>query len=335
MHWHILSNIKNDMKKTLMILMSIMVLNISAQTEEKCHQWAKDNIIKKIKKHTPTNLLPYSDDNGMTWGLLDIKSRKRVIAPIFKHFVVFNPFLIFNKEGCEQRIKIDNYYNVYTSYGDEKIGFLQEGYDYTDELGFKVDEKGKMLSYSKSYKKSELDRENISNPIKINEKYYAIIYADDRHYLINSKGEEQGLSFKELKAFYHKDDNGEFLFSYIDDHNVNGLITLSGRKIMEGELLSPPISDWYDFEYSIQANHTHSGVLDLSTLQWVIKPQTKFHIYKVIYTSKKYIGFPHSGSRSDVNIYFLAKKGEKHFVIMSNGEQILPYIIGKTKYPKM
>ena len=195
----------------------------------------------------------------------------------------------------------------------------------TDELGFQVDEQGRMTAYNKDY-------EYISNPILYKGEYYIIIIKKDKtNVLINQKGEEkEGFHFKEILDIYYKDrETGENVFYVEDLEGKRGLVTISGKKKLYGELLQEVYSGVLGYSVQKDGENTNeikkSGVVDLMTQEWLIKSQEKYKIYDIIYTSSEKLKKYDETDRNKATVYFLAtdQRGQ-HFVLDIKGKPILP-----------
>ena len=299
------------MKRILLAMMlSIGVLGFAQSEEEIVQKY----IIGKIKNYNPTDLVPYSKD-GEKWALMDVKSRKILTDFVMRMPSTFNP-----EFKADIDIGKSNYGMVInTNYDILPLVIacsIPEWFDVkkTDELGFQVDEQGRMTAYNKDY-------EYISNPILYKGEYYIIIIKKDKtNVLINQKGEEkEGFHFKEiLDIFYVEDLEGK-----------RGLVTISGKKKLYGELLQEVYSGVLG--YSAQKDNENikkikkSGVVDLMTQEWLIKPQEKYKIYDIIYTSSEELKKDDETDRNKVTVYFLATdKSGQHFVLDIKGNPILP-----------
>ena len=310
------------MKRILLALMLGIGILGFAQSEEEIVQ---KYIIDKIKGYKPTDLVPYSKD-GKKWALMDVKSRKILTDFVMRIPSTFNP-----KFMADINIGKWNYgMMINTNYDILPLVIacsIPEWFDVkkTDELGFQVDEQGRMTAYNKDY-------EYISNPILYKGEYYIIIIKKDKtNVLINQKGEEkEGFHFKEILDIYYKDrETGENVFYVEDLEGKRGLVTISGKKKLYGELLQEVYSGVLG--YSVQKDGENikkikkSGVVDLVTQKWLIKPQEKYKIYRIIYTSSEEIDDRKIENRNKATIYFLATdKSRKHFVLDIKGNPILP-----------
>ena len=316
------------MKRILLALMlGIGVLGFAQNSEEKLEKMMKKQIVDKIKNYKPTDLVPYSKD-GKKWALMDVKSRKILTDFVMRSPSTFNPEFIadINIGKWVYGMMINTNYDIlplvtYCPMPEREWFDVEK----TNELGFQVDEQGRMTAYNKDY-------EYISNPILYKGEYYIIIIKKDKtNVLINQKGEEkEGFHFKEILDIYYKDrETGENVFYVEDLEGKRGLVTISGKKKLYGELLQEVYSGVLG--YSAQKDNENikkinkSGVVDLMTQEWLIKPQEKYKIYDIIYTSSEKLKKYDETDRNKVIVYFLATdKSGQHFVLDIKGNPILP-----------
>ena len=312
------------MKRILLAVMLFIGVWGFAQNIEKI---IKEQIVDKIKNYKPTDLVPYSKD-GKKWALMDVKSRKILTDFVMRSPSTFNPEFIadINIGKWVYGMMINTNYDIlplvtYCPMPEREWFDVEK----TDELGFQVDEQGRMTAYNKDY-------EYISNPILYKGEYYIIIIKKDKtNVLINQKGEEkEGFHFKEILDIYYKDrETGENVFYVEDLEGKRGLVTISGKKKLYGELLQEVYSEVLG--YSVQKDGENineikkSGVVDITTQEWLIKPQEKYKIYRILYTSSEEIDDRKIENRNKATIYFLATdKSRKHFVLDIKGNPILP-----------
>ena len=310
------------MKRILLAMMLFISALGFAQSEKEIVQ---KYIIDKIKGYKPTDLVPYSKD-GKKWALMDVKSRRILTDFVMRMPSTFNPEFMadINIGKWNYGMMINTNYDILPLVIACSI---PEWFDVkeTDELGFQVDEQGRMTAYNKDY-------EYISNPILYKGEYYIIIIKKDKtNVLINQKGEEQeGFRFREMDDTYYKDkESGETIFYVEGFDGKKGLVTISGKKKLYGELLQEVYSGVLG--YSAQKDNENikkikkSGVVDLVTQKWLIKPQEKYKIYRIIYTSSEEIDDRKIENRNKATIYFLATdQSGQHFVLDIKGNPILP-----------
>ena len=150
------------MKRILLAMMlGIGVLGFAQSEKEIVQKY----IIDKIKGYKPTDLVPYSKD-GEKWALMDVKFRKILTDFVMRIPSTFNPEFMadINIGKWNYGMMINTNYDILPLVIACSI---PEWFDVkeTDELGFQVDEQGRMTAYNKDY-------EYISNPILYKGEYY-------------------------------------------------------------------------------------------------------------------------------------------------------------------
>ena len=311
------------MKRILLALMlGIGALGFAQSKEEIVQKY----IIDKIKGYKPTDLVPYSKD-GKKWALMDVKSRKILTDFVLNWPSTFNPEFYFSMEA-EKRIismKLASDYTILEPRLKILPGPEIKRPIKTNTPGFQMDEHGKIVSHYADY-------EYISRPILYKGEYYIVVTKKDKtNMLINQKGEEkEGFHFKEISDIGYKDkESGEDVFYVESFDGKKGFVTISGKKKLYGELLYGLYSRVLG--YSLQKDSHYlseikkSGVVDIPTQEWVIKPQEKYKIYEIVYTSLEEIGVLTAEDRNKATVYFLATdQSGQHFVLDIKGNPILP-----------
>ena len=310
------------MKRILLAMMLFISALGFAQSEKEIVQ---KYIIDKIKGYKPTDLVPYSKD-GEKWALMDVKSRKILTDFVMRIPSTFNPEFMadINIGKWNYGMMINTNYDILPLVIACSI---PEWFDVkkTDELGFQVDEQGRMTAYNKDY-------EYISNPILYKGEYYIIIIKKDKtNVLINQKGvEQEGFRFREMDDTYYKDkESGETIFYVEGFDGKKGLVTISGKKKLYGELMNNTQYSFFGYNIQNDSENTNeikkSGVVDITTQEWLIKPQEKYKIYDIIYTSSEELKKYDVTNRNKATIYFLATdQSGQLFVLDINGNPILP-----------
>jgi hypothetical protein len=319
------------MKRILLaVMLSIGVLGF-AQNKKNI---VKTEIVDKIKNYKPTDLVPYSKD-GKKWALMDVKSRKILTDFVLASPNTFNPDISAELYG-EYSEESDIIYSDYRL--ESEVGLIYPvavaqtaG---TDNLPFQVKEKRKIKVDETKYK-------YILEPILYKEEYYTIATKkDNSDVLINERGEElKGFHFRVIKDSYLcKDKNPNEKIFYVEGFDgKKGFVTISGKKKLYGKLMNEPrsyvIGEGHQsaFGYSLQKDNDDirkikkSGIVDTSTQKWLIKPQEKYKIYSILYTSSEKIKKYDETDRNKATIYFLATdKSGQRFVLDIKGNSILP-----------
>ena len=312
------------MKRILLaVMLSIGALGFAQNVEEV----VKEQIVNKIKGYKLTDLVPYSKD-GKKWALMDVKSRKILTDFVLNRSTTFDSKLYINinigERQKELRIYSDYTFSIMVEGMNRSLGTREEPIK-TDTPGFQMDEYGKIISYHADY-------EYISNPILYKGDYYIVAYKkDNSEVLINERGEEKKeFRFKKILSIGYKDkESGEDVFYVKDFEGKRGFVTMSGKKKLYGKLLS---GIYYPIlGYSLQKDGFYlneikkSGVVDLMTQKWLIKPQNKYKIYDIIYTSSEEIDDRKIENRNKATVYFLATdQSGQRFVLDIKGNPILP-----------
>ena len=232
------------MKRILLAMMlGIGALGFAQSSREKTKEIIKEQIVDKIKGYKLTDLVPYSKD-GKKWTLMDVKSRKILTDFVLNEPSTFNSELNVNINVGERKEEMTIYANYDISPLLAVCYVSRRGVLDVKEikgLGFQIDEYGRMLARNKEYK-------YISNPILYKGAYYAIVTYEkyERSYfgrvkaLVNQKGKERkGFRFREMDDTYYKDkESGENVFYVEDFDGKKGLVTISGKKKLYGELMN-------------------------------------------------------------------------------------------------
>ena len=314
------------MKRILLAMMLGIGALGFAQSEKEIVQ---KYIIDKIKGYKPTDLVPYSKD-GKKWALMDVKSRKILTDFVLNEPSTFNPkfYIYIDINGQQEGMEFYSDYTTSPIIETPPPPIRKKIIEKTNKLGFKVDENGKITSHYLSYY-------NISEPILYKGVYYAIISINQKEgrMLINEKGEEQkGFYFKKMENTDYKDEKtNESIFYVKDFSGKKGFVTISGKKKLDGELMDDFTVYNSVLGYSIQKESydvmkiKKSGVVDITTQEWLIKPQEKYKIYRILYTSSEEINNRNIENRNKATIYFLATdQSGQRFVLDINGNPILP-----------
>ena len=312
------------MKRILLaVMLSIGALGFTQSVEEV----VKEQIVNKIKGYKLTDLVPYSKD-GKKWALMDVKSRKILTDFVLNWPSTFDSKLYINinigERQKELRIYSDYTFSIMVEVMNRSLGTREEPIK-TDTPGFQMDEYGKIISHHADY-------EYISNPILYKGDYYIVAYKkDNSEVLINERGEEKKeFRFKKILSIGYKDkESGEDVFYVKDFEGKRGFVTMSGKKKLYGKLLSGiyyPILGYGLQKDGFYLNEIKkSGVVDLMTQKWLIKPQEKYKIYDIIYTSSEKIDDRKIENRNKATVYFLATdQSGQRFVLDIKGNPILP-----------
>ena len=315
------------MKRILLaVMLGIGVLGFAQSKKQR--KIAQKYIIDKIRDYNSRDLVPYSKD-GKKWALMDVKSRKILTDYVLSSPRTFDPTLYsyVDINGRQEYIRISLDYRVER----EPVAIDPPAAVQTvdpNNPAFQVEEKRKIKVDKTKYKYA-------SEPILHKEEYYAVASKkDNSRALINEKGEElEGFHFEMMEEIIHYKDkeSGETIFYVEGFDGKKGLVTISGKKKLYGELLQDVYNGILGYIVQKDGESTDeikkSGIVDMITQEWLIKPQEKYKIYDIIYPSSEALNIWRSSvkDRDKANIYFLATdQSGQHFVLDIKGNPILP-----------
>ena len=315
------------MKRILLaVMLGTSVLGFAQSKKQR--KIAQKYIIDKIRDYNSRDLVPYSKD-GKKWALMDVKSRKILTDYVLSSPRTFDPTLYsyVDINGQQEYIRISLDYRVER----EPVAIDPPAAVQTvdpNNPAFQVEEKRKIKVDKAKYKYA-------FEPILHKEEYYAVASKkDNSRALINEKGEElEGFHFEMMEEIIHYKDkeSGETIFYVEGFDGKKGLVTISGKKKLYGELLQDVYNGILGYIVQKDGESTDeikkSGIVDMITQEWLIKPQEKYKIYDIIYTSSEALNIWRSSvkDRDKANIYFLATdQSGQHFVLDIKGNPILP-----------
>ena len=313
------------MKRILLaVMLGISALGIAQSKKQR--KIAQKYIIDKIRDYNSRDLVPYSKD-GKKWALMDVKSRKILTDYVLSSPRTFDPTLYsyVDINGQQEYIRISLDYRVER----EPVAIDPPAAVQTvdpNNPAFQVEEKRKIKVDKTKYKYA-------FEPILHKEEYYAVASKkDNSRALINEKGEElEGFHFEMMEEIIHYKDkeSGETIFYVEGFDGKKGLVTISGKKKLYGELLQDVYNGILGYVVQKDNDYSHeikkSGVIDLTTQEWLIKPQEKYKIYDIIYTSSEELKKYDETDQNKATVYFLATdQSGQRFVLDIKGKPILP-----------
>ena len=267
-------------KNIILLVISFCAISLQAQN---CDSIAK-SIVEKIKNYSPDDLLPYYD-KGQGWGLMS-KNGKILTSTLGLGVdeIVFNSNAHFYYDDCEIIITGKDYSfekkKTYTSI------VIEEGEDvYINRhiKGFEVKREINTLENKIDYLVREYSNqyERVFSPFEYNEKWYAYakLVGNDKLGIIDREGNIIiDFKYKSLNFIESYKDKSQCWFYFETENGERGFINTEGQTKLYGKLLSYVGG----YTYSLQKNNEKSGILDLRTLEWTIKPQKKLKFENVI-----------------------------------------------------
>ncbi len=325
------------LKLPLLLLFAVLISHLSIAQDaslDKIKKTIEKDFLLINKKDFP-NLIPYITDNGN--GYINAKTQKVVLKPTYSELDFFKPnlsgsynndvFFEINAATKEVKVFVDM---SQTEQTEQKWDMQRESYAkkvFKDDspMGFRLDAASELYSYSAIYT-------NKPSLLKYKETYFAIAEKGGKFGIIQRSGEtltNLDFVYSELAYFSKNDITGNIWFKYKNINNETGLISILGEKKLINEIIPNSSSIEGDYShkfygYSIQTSDKMSGVLDLQTMEWLIKPQKELQIISINYSTAEALNPTYSLSdRTKLKFYFLAHKRDAAKVYEAN--KVTPY----------
>ncbi len=309
--------------KQLLIILFLTTSTLSFAQSQKTKDAFKQKYLGEITKYKTSELIPYKSKGK--WGFMHKKTKKILTQPYLRSAMMFNPGISFYDAERRETILINQDYKIESTEID--VEFVDEPVpikshpsirvlDSTNGYrGFEVDSQGRISGYSSVYYRNRTHG-NIYQPFLFKSKYYVMIRkSNNQLILINQKGETQtGLDCRTIlpnTAYTQKDDKWFYVKT---NDGKKGFVSLHGKKKLFGKLISNPFKYSNLFRYNIQAKEGKYGLLDLSTMSWRIRPQRKYKIKSLIFSSEKKLA-TNSSNRNQANIYMVVTRKGKTFIM--------------------
>lgn len=290
--------------KIIYIIFILFIPLYTLSQEANCRNTINEILISKIKQYESRNLIPYYSKDSDKWGLMHLKTKKKLTSPIFRDNTTFNPnlYTYFEFENCQGvlvKSSVENYNIVEDEDENDPIPPLSAK-STTDKAitkkisGFEVSKEGHLSAYNKKFHNEKTGRANISGIFSVNGKYFAVLKNKQEFSIINKNGEvvnefEKLKSYPLLKYIYAEDKDA---WIYVKDRNDHYIFKslLKGNEIIGSFSHDQPYWSNYaeTFGYQIIKSGDEIGLLDLISMKWKIKPSKENEIiYKLFYTCSK------------------------------------------------
>lgn len=319
-----------------LFLASFFIFNFTFSQEK-----YEDSIKKIIEKDFVTikttdfkDLVPFEIKKGM--GYLNSKNNKIVVKPVCYK-------LDFAKPNLKGNYNDIAYFEIDNQTKEMKV-FIQNWQIYQDSPGNQPLKK----EYARGFYAMNNKIHNFSSTydycpqlFKYKNDYFAIAIKAKKYAVINPDGETlKNLDFvySHLEQIRVTDD--VIWFKYLTFEGEQGFINMAGEKKLVNAIISDSRSQteggfgFIDTEhstkinyygYSIESNDKMSGVLDLLTMNWLIKPQKKLKIEEINYATDKNLDSRYNlDDRKNLKFYFLVREGERSYYIDDKLIKYLP-----------
>ncbi|MCP2029896.1 hypothetical protein L1276_005090 [Flavobacterium sp. HSC-32F16] len=311
-------------KLPLLSFLSFLFFNVSFSQDR--YEDSIKGIIEKdfaqIKPEDLINLVPYETRKGA--GYLNSKNNKTVLKPKYHQLDFAKPNLKGNYDNT-------SYFEIDSKTKEVKV-FIQNWQIFDDSSvwhepiskgysrGFYV-VNNSIFSYSGTYSYCPY-------LFKYKNEYFAIAVKDQKKAVINADGETRtNLNFEYAALDMINLGNDIIWFKYKTTAGEEGFINMDGEKKLVNDIISSSRSkteghfSFIDTEhslkinyygYSVESNDELSGVLDLLTMQWVIRPQKALKIEEINYASNSEVEEKYNlEDRAGLKFYFLVRDEKK------------------------
>jgi hypothetical protein len=317
-------NKKKIMYRKLSLLLFFIFIYNSTFSQEKYEDSIKKVIEKdfiNLKAMDFKNLVPYETEKGM--GYLNSKNNKIAVLPNYYKLDFAKPNLRGNYNDIA-------YFEINNKTKEMEV-FLQNWQIFEDSPTKNPIKK----SYSKGFYVVNNSIFSFSDSytycpylFKYKNEDFAVAIKDDKYAVIKANGEIlKNLDFEYSHLDLINIGNDNIWFKYKTVGGEQGFINMDGEKKLINDVISNSRSQtegyfsFIDTEhsikrkyygYSIESNEELYGVLDLLTMNWLIKPQKIFKIDEINYATDKDLGEKYDlEDRKKLKFYFLVRDEKK------------------------
>ncbi|GEM_PF-2263584 len=295
-----------------------------------------EKLFAKADKSRLTDLLPFSVNNKT--GIINKITKEVIIAPthqIKEIITIANP----NLWGIYQTDTASYYFIIYQNDGRIIITKTGEASDVPKDeffrvaikdladgtLGYTLNKRGAVIAQSKQYRSVQpaFDKDG--------EIYAAVQLKENNLFgIVDTKGAIfPGFEFKYRNLIHNKTANyyQNNIWFYAEDADLNKyFVGINGVKKSVPGLSQQPVWENDPFGYNIHHNAKDKtwGLLDQSTMEWTIAPQSSLELLGVHYTSKESRYSLDVASRKDCAIYIYVKDKNLNYYMDLNGMKYLP-----------
>ncbi|UIR54757.1 hypothetical protein LZQ00_10765 [Sphingobacterium sp. SRCM116780] len=335
------------MKKIILFACIVFHVSVRAQTTMTCEEKVEKLLIEKIKPYASNDLIPYYSEKAGKWGFFHRKTKKIITKPIFHDAYFFQPNLTFyysfeqkGEDGCTGEVSgsqkhytvkeiASSRYQVYEAMGTEPAHISYKSFVKSDLPGFEVDEKDKLTYFNPRFYDEINDKPKIVNIFKVKDEYYAVITYKEEDTSYYAVINQKGVSFPNFEKLRHYPAKKQ---SYSNENDVWFLIdTDKGayifRSLLKGTQLKETFNDspnWRNHEqnigYAILTIGKQKGLMDLTTMQWRIKPSIKNDFLYLEYASLEPLNQNENGYNSVIAIEMIQENRKKAYIYIQNSK---------------
>jgi len=181
-----------------------------------------------------------------------------------------------------------------------------------DFKGFRTNQYSSVIELSNRYNQIK------KKPFIYDERLYAIaqLAKNNKYGIIDQDGNilpNFDFKYKSIALIENYEDKAQRWFYFEDKKGKKGFINTEGKTKLYGQLFSEVYGGGI---YNVQKSKKKSGVLDLRTLEWVIKPQEKLKIEDEMISIRQ--------KNRDYIYYVVVLEGEEKYLIDMQGKAYKP-----------
>lgn len=334
------------MKKITLFLLLLATTNVFSQEKEPFLKKKIEKLFANVPIEHLTTTLPFR--SGEKVGFVDAKTLKIVVEPV-DYIDVRSTFcpnlpsaIIYDEDGNyffniseKKEVELYSVNQFMNDIINDCILPFEEGeeknntIEISDNKGFEVDSNGNIIKISEKYV-SETGYINASL-FQHNKQHYAIAkdYSIQKEGIIDEKGNQLphfNFTFHSITLNKYATDGEPWFFVKEKEDGEGYFLSLSGKKIQLKGL------EWIHYEkkiifgYAIASNNITEeyGILDLSTMEWVIPLQKKYFFAQILYTCKEKLDTDNIENRNKAVIYIENWSKERVFLMDFNLNEYFP-----------
>lgn len=284
----------------LLLLLSVSIIY---SQKSKCYSIIDNEIISKLKNKDSKNIIPYFSKKDAAWGYFEKETKIKIIAPIFKEFKFFNPYIFidFDSDLVDRYANINCRMRLYGSVENYKIElpdsasaiFSMISNDDKDIKkikninGFEIDSNNNLIAFNKKFYDRKTNSVGLSDFFKLNDTYYGILNQNDTYSIVNQNGKFIK-GFKNLtnspKIIYKTNNDILFLISKKDGYyEIKSLFNslICKEKFNENVyIFNSNIIGYEKISFNGEV-----GIFDLIDFKWKIQPNNNLKIMSLEYST--------------------------------------------------
>jgi len=298
------------MYKTIAYLILVLVFPHLIFSQSSTLKKDAEKLVSLIKEYESTDLIPFFDKDSNKYGYIHKKTKKIIVEPYLSKALLFNPNIyineVFGKEKYGEKVEgfiegSKKNYNIVLNAVEYFVVELDDFLYEEDNVfatkkndnikGFKVSKYGEVTEANSKY----FNPKHSTSPVsfnfifKIDTLYYAVFNeVGNKNRNLKSLIDQNGnyikkiIEYDRIFPFYYIGREEQVVLDVKKGDKVNFLINIDkNKKIIYTEILSM----LNNLGYVLIKNKNKVGLLDLTTMEWIIKPNKSNDFLSLDYSS--------------------------------------------------